>query len=399
MFRRTLQLAVATVSIGSSAFAADLAGTYATQTPQGPLLLTLHQKQGKLSGTVQYGNQQFPIIGQPSGNQLVGSWAGKGGAVPFAASIDGTHLILNTNGVTYELDKSDATPSHGPAAQIGAPRAAPSPDDAIDELVRQHWTLARPQTDVDSVQWNDIVFSDNTGAVSMPQGWRIASVQAGCPGIFGPNGEIVALGQRLSYSENQLPYRGAVESAKVIWTQFSDTFNPPVKFVQIIDARDAGKTPDGAESADISFIADLGRGGTTQRVNGHLILQCGPPDARGNWKAIYSAMLAPSDSYEAAEPIMTRIWNSWQLNPQQVIANTRSQLAAQVAASRQSWAFTNAAVARAQHTMNVSGRQVEDFCDTMGGTGMAVNNQTGRLVPLGNNTVGDLNRASNAQHL
>jgi len=108
MFRRVIRTCVATLLLGSSALAVDVAGTFSAQTPQGPLSIELRPDAGHLSGTVHYANYDFPIVAGQSGDRVIGVWHANGAAIPLQGSFDGTVLTLTTNGATYRLQRSAA---------------------------------------------------------------------------------------------------------------------------------------------------------------------------------------------------------------------------------------------------------------------------------------------------
>ncbi len=91
----------------------------------GQLTLTLTATNGGYQGTVQLGEQTFPVTATATQNRLKGSFEASGSQFPFEATLDGT-LNFVTGGKTYVLKK--ATPQ--PANPLAPSSEGPSADKA-----------------------------------------------------------------------------------------------------------------------------------------------------------------------------------------------------------------------------------------------------------------------------
>ncbi len=129
MFKRTLITAAASLFLGTAAFA-DVSGTYLANTEQGPITIELHPDQGHLAGTLTGNGKSLPVMAGEFGDRVNGVVECEGRPVAFTATLQGTSLNLNTNGVTYRFEKTGAAAANRPAAgpvEVRGPITAAGP--------------------------------------------------------------------------------------------------------------------------------------------------------------------------------------------------------------------------------------------------------------------------------
>jgi hypothetical protein len=90
----------------------SLAGSYRDE----QMVLELKQQSGSsrsgesYTGTIQLGDQKFPLKAESEENRLKGSFESQGAQFEFSASVVGRMLVLTTDGTTYRLTKDSGNP-------------------------------------------------------------------------------------------------------------------------------------------------------------------------------------------------------------------------------------------------------------------------------------------------
>jgi hypothetical protein len=112
---------------GAAAQEASLAGTYRDE--QLTVVLTQSAQPGRpasYTGTIQLGDQKFPLKAEVEGNRLKGTFESQGSRYEFNGSAAGRMLVLTTGGTTYRLTKQSSNPLARPPAKPN-PLARPAP--------------------------------------------------------------------------------------------------------------------------------------------------------------------------------------------------------------------------------------------------------------------------------
>jgi hypothetical protein len=112
----------------------SLAGTYRDDQMTVELAQSASAPNGSsYTGSIQFGEQKFPLTAEAEGNRLKGTFQSEGVSFEFTASVAGRMLVLTSGGTTYRLTKQTAnplarpTPKPNPLSQrrTNAPAALP----------------------------------------------------------------------------------------------------------------------------------------------------------------------------------------------------------------------------------------------------------------------------------
>src|ERR1700722_7918095 len=91
-------------AIVAPAWAADYTGTYTGF----HISVELHNGMSGYTGTMIFGDKQFPLTAQDTGGGVQGSFSSDGNSYPFNAKIDGTMMSIDSGNTTYILEKKTA---------------------------------------------------------------------------------------------------------------------------------------------------------------------------------------------------------------------------------------------------------------------------------------------------
>lgn len=196
-----LSLSMALALAGASR-AADLAGNFVADTPQGPLVVDLSPAGDGLRGQMHFNGRDYPLSGSFSGQSLAGQWTADGQTIPLTGHFDGSTLTLNANGVTYQLSRQQppTAPAPQPAAQPLAPAYQPPQVDAQQGRIFR-FDLPRGWRSNETICGVDLTSPDGLTTVS-----RI--VFHGFAGNISPD-------QMIRFTMQQLPQLG-ISDARIV---------------------------------------------------------------------------------------------------------------------------------------------------------------------------------------
>ncbi len=181
-----------------------------------------------------------------------------------------------------------------------------------------------------SASWTQQASPDRTAYVAIPSNWRIMGGSQGVVAIQGPEGESVLLGLQFYVAPNQAGYM-APEQA-LAWFLRSNR-------VQLLGI--SGRQPVQQQGGQAEMItAQTDEQGHKCKI---VAVVRTMPIGMGYWMFHISALDAPADRFEAASPTMSKIYNSWKLDPAYVQGHFdhAAQVRAQTAASVTAWAQSN----------------------------------------------------------
>jgi hypothetical protein len=174
------------------------------------------------------------------------------------------------------------------------------------------------------IRWTDLVSPDRSATVSLPDNWRIVGGAKGSVAIQGPSGEQVVLGMQTFVTPNQAPYL-APEQA-LAWFMRRNG-------IELLGIEDRKPQQSASGQVELITLESEMQGRKYKGVARVTTAQIG----MGNWMLQVSSLGAPVEQFDADFPVMQKIWNSWNLNPDyvrnafQTAANMRQQTASMVA--------------------------------------------------------------------
>jgi hypothetical protein len=256
------------------ASSASFAGTYTGER----MSVTLSSVGGGYSGTIQLGDQEYPLTARDMNGQLEGKFESQGTQFDFTASLTGTTLTLVSGGTTYTLRKRGANP------------------------------LATPQS-----------LNPLAQRASQPPSRQTAPATSGeFPALqVGPM-QVVLVGQLLVASGKELQVKGRDgQTATIELSQsavFHDASQPPTVTAapsQIKQGDTLIIAVDGAKKTHILFLPE---GSQTSAAWGGL-LHMGPLSttatvARGTERGETAAASAPAGDAEHPSAMVGR-WHNW----------------------------------------------------------------------------------------
>ena len=164
--------------------------------------------------------------------------------------------------------------------------------------------------------WPRTQFSDGSGSIALPPGWRVNSARQAAAELQGPRGEAVAVGITMPIGPPQFSSPGSLAAP----------YMPPAEayvWVSEVVARRTGgsaqarivemvPTPPLTQNARATYLlADQLTQGRRYRsfalVNTALL-------GNGYWQYYMTLLTAPVEIFSPALPLMTEVWQSWSIS-------------------------------------------------------------------------------------
>lgn len=197
-------------------------------------------------------------------------------------------------------------------------------------------------------QWVTHPLPGGSGTVQLPADWKITqSSQLGTVIAEGPAGQSVGLGVgaevvdphsfiaaqvRANGTMLVAPYADPVTTLKNITPQLSSMSQrrggPPITLNRIITNSPAQAQIPGGQAAWITCALTKGTGPSSVAVREIALLECYPVGPMG-WGLYTSYATGPDATFDRDLPIMMQIAQSWKLNDQNVMNNSRQMIDAQ----------------------------------------------------------------------
>ena len=162
MLKKIFTACAGVLLTGAMTFAENLNGVYSGQANGEAIAITLQSNGEAVRGSVSFHGATIPLAGRQSDGQVQGVWqAPTGQNIPFVAAMDGASLQLQTNGVTYSLNRQQTqTSDRNPGPEF---RAVDEDQDRSPAPIRQG---AQP------VAFNSQMARSDIFAFPVPQGWN-----------------------------------------------------------------------------------------------------------------------------------------------------------------------------------------------------------------------------------
>jgi hypothetical protein len=211
--------------------------------------------------------------------------------------------------------------------------------------------LAAAAAPVGNMQWTPTRLPDGSGALLLPEKWKLTGASNGALDAAGPNGQTISLGISFTIFTPEaeaafhqpraalgLPYQPTgflvarfcepAEAVKTLVPQFSKMSQaggqPPFRLLSIIETTPLEDRQ--GHTAYVHLLAEIGTGEAAFRQESLVLVKCMPMGG-GRWQYYSSQVTAPQALFQHDLPTMIKIWQSWRLDPNSVRERMNKALA------------------------------------------------------------------------